>query len=92
MGITMDKEQKAYAKKIEDLRIYIRQTKEILHKLIKDCKHLIVCMEDFGGAYCDICGESFGWYCEKSPVKYCEFVEESGWINCKHCEEPKERK
>jgi len=88
----MNPEQKAYAKKISDLREYVNKVQGTLNKLIKECKHLIVEIKDFGGAYCDICGESFGWYCEKSPTKYCEYDESSGWIDCKHCGQPKRRK
>ena len=87
----MNPDQKAYSKKISDLRIYIRGIQDTLNKLIRECNHLII-SSDWAGAYCDICGESYGWYCEKSPVKYCQYDESSGWINCKHCSEPKSRK
>ena len=57
----------------------------------------IIELKDFGGAYCDICGESFGWYCEQSPVKYCEYGageygEVNHFIECKHCGQPRSRK
>lgn len=87
----MNPEQLAYTKRINSLRNYLGVYTEILNKLIRECKHLIVCMHDFGGAYCDICGESFGWYCKKSPVLYCEYGEED-YINCKHCGQPRSRK
>jgi hypothetical protein len=86
----MNPDQKAYAKKISDLRVYIRGIQDILNKLIRECNHLIVCMKDFGGAYCDICGESFGWYCEESPTKYCDFSVH--FIECKYCGQPRSRK
>ena len=66
----MNPEQLAYSRKINELRVYVGNITKILNDLIKNCKHLIVCMYDFGGAYCNICGESFGWYCEDSPNKY----------------------
>jgi len=87
----MNKDQESYAKKVSDLRVYIRQIQDILSRLIKECKHLII-SSDWAGAYCNICGENFGWYCEESPVKYCEYDKSSGWIMCKHCQEPRERK
>jgi len=85
----MNPEQKAYSKKINDLRGYIRNIQDTLNKLIRECNHLIVCT-DFGGAYCDICGESFGWYCEESPTKYCDHSVH--FIECKYCGEPRSRK
>jgi hypothetical protein len=93
----MNPQQKAYAEKISYLRDYINKTTAILDKLIRECNHLIVEMKDFGGAYCDICGESFGWYCEKSPTKYCEYSageygEVNSFIECKHCGQPRSRK
>jgi hypothetical protein len=87
----MNEEQKAYAKKLQDLHDHIKSIQTIYDTLVKACKHLIV-STDFGGAYCDICGESYGWFCEKSPVKYCEYDKSSGWIDCKHCGEPESRK
>lgn len=87
----MNPEQITYAKRISDLRAYVGKFTEILNNLIKNCKHLIVCMHDFEGAYCDICGESFGWYCEESPTKYCEYGS-NNYIDCKHCGQPKSRK
>lgn len=82
-------EQKACAKRISDLRDYIHIYQNILNELIRECKHLIVCT-DFGGAYCDICGESFGWYCKESPTKYCDFSVH--FIECKYCGQPRSRK
>lgn len=86
----MNPEQKAYAQKISDLRDYTRGIQGILDELIKNCKHLIVEIKDFGGAYCDICGESFGWYCKQSPIKYCTY--KINHINCDFCGQPKSRK
>ena len=86
----MNPEQKAYAERIDNLRDYVKNITAILNKLIKECKHLIVEVKDFGGAYCDICGESFGWYCEESPTKYCEYNENH--INCDYCGQPRSRK
>ena len=85
----MNLDQEAYAKKISSLRDYIRGIQEILNKLIRECKHLII-SSDWAGAYCNICGESFGWYCEKSPTKYCEYNKDH--INCDYCGEPRSRK
>lgn len=87
----MNPEQIAYAKKISNLRVYVGDVTATLNRLIRECKHLIVCMRDFGGAYCNICGESFGWYCGESPTKYCEYGD-GDYINCKHCGQPKSRK
>jgi hypothetical protein len=85
----MNPEQGAYAKKIKYLRDYIRNVQDILNKLIKECKHRIV-STDFGGAYCIICEESFGWYCKESPTKYCDFSVH--FIECKYCGQPRSRK
>jgi hypothetical protein len=39
---------------------------------------------------CNKCGSrGFGWYCQESPTRSCEY-EEDEW--CIHCGEPEERK
>ena len=86
----MNPDQKAYSEKISYLRDYISNVQDILNKLIRECNHLIICVEDFEGAYCTICTERFGWYCKKSPTKYCEYNKDH--INCDYCGEPRSRK
>jgi hypothetical protein len=84
----MNRQQKAYAKKIDLLRRYINDNQQILHRLIRKCQHLIVRRID--SAICDICGTNFGWYCEKSPTKYCDY--KAGSEFCIHCKISDERK
>jgi hypothetical protein len=86
----MNPEQKAYSKKITHLRDYINNVQDILNKLIRECNHLILEIKDFGGAYCDICGEGFGWYCKESLTKYCTYYNDH--INCDYCGQPRSRK
>jgi hypothetical protein len=65
--------------------------------LSQDCPHIILEKqpEDFGGwpdygaAECDICGQSFGWYCPDSPDRYCHYKVGE---NCIYCGDPDERK
>lgn len=85
----MNPDQKAYAKKIDYLRNYVKDVTDTLNKLIRECNHLII-SSDWAGAYCDICGESFGWYCKESPTKYCAYNKDH--INCDYCGEPRSRK
>ncbi len=84
----MNRQQRAYAKKIGDLREYITKLQHILYKLISKCNHLIVKLNE--SAVCNICGKGFGWYCKKSPTKYCEYTLGSEF--CTHCKISDERK
>lgn len=86
----MNKQQIAYAKKIDDLREYVNGVQQTLYKLIRNCDHFIINFGDYESAVCDICGTSFGWYCRESPKKYCEY--KAGDESCIHCGQPSERK
>jgi hypothetical protein len=52
----------------------------------------------FGGAYCLICNEDFGWYCPTSPTKHCDYTQpedsyhEYDEDDCRYCHLPDERK
>ena len=54
----------------------------------KKCDHLII-EDDCGSASCEKCGEDFGWYCQISTKRFCEY---EGEEDCIHCGEPEERK
>ena len=42
------------------------------------------------GAYCEICGKDFGWWCPKSPSHVCSYFKSED--DCDFCHMPKERK
>ena len=42
------------------------------------------------GAYCFVCGRSFGWWCPSSPDHLCHYEDHNEF--CKYCGMPDERK
>jgi len=88
----MNRQQKAYAKKIDLLRRYINDHQQVLRRLIRKCNHLIVKFGWSESAVCSICGKRFGWYCEKSPTKCCHYNYSSLEESCNYCGQPSERK
>ncbi len=65
-----------------------------LGSLKKQCKHEQIIKGTYGGAYCDTCGISLGWWCPDAPNHLCSPPDndEDHDENCKFCGEPDERK
>lgn len=55
------------------------------------CQHKKIVRDEFDSAVCKKCNKDFGWFCEESPSKHCEY-EDSGNECCVYCGEPEERK
>lgn len=51
----------------------------------------VVEKSEFGGAYCVICGDRVGWWCDESPFNTCRY-EDPNWDECIYCGQPYERK
>ena len=83
-------EQK-HRKSLVDLRrAQLSTAQKNLMEARAGCDHFIIKVGY--SSVCEICAKDFGWYCEDSPKKYCEYDESSGWIDCKHCGQPTTRK
>lgn len=76
---------------IEQAKKEKKEAEMKLMTLIYSCDHETV-NNSHGSAECDICGEDLGWYCEKNPMKTCEYNWETHGEDCIHCGNPNERK
>ena len=66
-----------------------------LGSLENQCKHEKFIMEQAGGAYCDTCSISLGWWCPDAPNHLCSYPDSGDQYHdekCKFCGEPDERK
>lgn len=73
-------EQAQHKLKLQDSQTVLETAKENLRVLRETCPHQIVSNFDKydPSVYCTICGEGFGWYCEKSPDHACHYFSEKG--------------
>lgn len=80
---------------ISGLTITINRFQTRLYQLKANCPHSLLEIsmshDDVGIVRCVICGKRFGWFCPKSPDKYCHYDREHG-ESCIYCGQPGERK
>jgi hypothetical protein len=60
--------------RILDHQKEIRRCNTRLNMLRNECKHKVT--NSSTTAFCDICGETFGWFCPESPDKVCHCMAE----------------
>ena len=55
-----------------------------IRKLKAECPHDIPPQEPdengYGVAYCEGCGQHFGWYCPSSPDRICHYYSQDGMV------------
>jgi len=76
-------EQNAHKSRIDALYASIGKLEDELTELIGQCRHVFDDGKDEFGhdmAQCLVCGESFGWYCPKSPDHVCHYWSNDGWL------------
>lgn len=80
-------------KEIVELTGLIATKRERIATIKSKCTHDII--QKGQSAYCDVCGDYLGWYCDESPTKTCDYEQEDGEYdedNCIYCGMPEERK
>ena len=74
--------------KLTELRYDRDKIQEKISELECGCPHNIV--KEGMGAHCNVCGNSFGWWCPKSPTNLCKYTDDMD--SCDYCGHPEERK
>ena len=99
--------ERALKRNIEEIEAIVTENRKTLWALRKMCadrghkivprdleinKKLKTNMWASTGAYCLICGQSFGWWCPESPEHYCSYKKSKNPDDCDYCHMPSERK
>lgn len=85
--------QRLLQEEIKTLRKAVINAHVELGKKLIDCEKLgHSYIKYYHSCKCEICNESFGWWCETSPNKTCGYEKSGNFDICDYCGQQEERK